>query len=148
VARESFEAALRDEEMPEALEGLSWAVWWQNDAEAVFATREQAFLRYRAKGDVRGAARMALWLAADHLDFRSEAAVANGWHERARRLLNGIEAAPEHGWLALLEGAVALEMDDDPVTGKERGAQAADLDHDSVSSISRRSAWRSRASPS
>lgn len=126
-ARESFEAALRDRETPEALEGLSWAAWWLNDADAVFSTRELAFLRYREAGDVRGAARMALWLAADHLDFRGEAAVANGWRERARRLLSGCDEAPEHGWLALLEGAIALEMNDDPALGKVLGAQAAEL---------------------
>lgn len=126
-ARGSFKAALRDRETPEALEGLSWAVWWLNDADAVFPSRESAFLRYREAGDVRGAARMAVWLAADHLDFRGEVAVANGWRERARRLLDGLDEAPEHGWLAILEGALALEMDDDPVTGRERGAQAAQL---------------------
>lgn len=126
-ARDLFEAALRDGETPEALEGLSWAAWWLNDADAVFSTRELAFLRYREAGDVRGAARMALWLAADHLDFRGEAAVANGWRERARRLLIGCHEAPEHGWLALLEGAIALEMDNDPVAGKELAGQAAEL---------------------
>ena len=40
-ARESFQAALRDRETPEALEGLSWAAWWLNDPEVVFATRKR-----------------------------------------------------------------------------------------------------------
>jgi LuxR family transcriptional regulator, maltose regulon positive regulatory protein len=66
-AREAFQAALRDRETPAALEGLSWAVWWLNDADAVFATRELAFQRYRAEGELRGAVRMALWLSSDHL---------------------------------------------------------------------------------
>ena len=126
-ARESFEAVLRDRDTPEALEGLSWAVWWLNDAEAVFRTRQLAFLRYREEGDGRGAARMALWLAADHLDFRGEAAVASGWLERGRRLLSTQEEAPEHGWLALFEGALALEMHGDPVEARCRGAYAEKL---------------------
>jgi LuxR family transcriptional regulator, maltose regulon positive regulatory protein len=126
-ARESFEAAIRDRESPAALEGLSWAAWWLNDADAVFAARELAFRRYRAAGDLRGAARMALWLASDHLDFRGEAAVASGWRERTRRLLSGLEEGPEHGWLALLEGSLALEVSNDPATGKELGARAAEL---------------------
>jgi hypothetical protein len=98
-----------------------------DDAEVVFATRELAFRRYRAAGELRGAARMALWLASDHLEFRGEAAVANGWRERARRLLSGLEEGPEHGWLALLEGALALEVNNDPAAGKELGARAAEL---------------------
>lgn len=126
-ARESFEAALRERETPEALEGLSWAAWWLNDADTTFATRESAFRLYRKGGDARGAARMAIWLAADYLDFRGEAAVANGWRERARRLLNTLDETPEHGWFALLEGALALEADDDPATGGRLGARAAEL---------------------
>jgi LuxR family transcriptional regulator, maltose regulon positive regulatory protein len=126
-ARESFEAAIRERETAAALEGLSWAAWWLNDADVMFTTRELAFQRYRAEGELRGAARMALWLSSDHLDFRGEAAVANGWRERARRLLSGLEEGPEHGWLALLEGSLALEMNDDPVAGKELGARAAEL---------------------
>ncbi|HEX5881418.1 MAG TPA: hypothetical protein VF468_24340 [Actinomycetota bacterium] len=126
-ARESFQAALRDRETSGALEGLSWAAWWLNDPEVVFATRERAFRRYRAAGELRGAARMALWLSSDHLEFRGEAAVANGWRERARRLLSGLEEGPEHGWLALLEGSLALEVNDDPVAGRELGARAAEL---------------------
>jgi Tfp pilus assembly protein PilF len=38
-----FEDALEDEETPEAFEGLSWATWWLDDAEAVFAARERAY---------------------------------------------------------------------------------------------------------
>jgi len=126
-ARGSFEAAIGDQETPAALEGLRWAAWWLNDADLVFATRELAFRRYRAAGELRGAARMALWLASDHLDFRGEAAVASGWRERARRLLGGLEEGPEHGWFALLEGSLALEVNDDPAAGKEHGARAAEL---------------------
>jgi DNA-binding NarL/FixJ family response regulator len=126
-AREWFEAALHDRETAAALEGLSWAAWWLNDANAVFATREQAFRRYRAEGELRGAARMALWLSADHLEFRGETAVANGWRERARRLLGDLEEGPEHGWLAVLEGSLALEVNNDPAAGRELGARAAAL---------------------
>jgi LuxR family transcriptional regulator, maltose regulon positive regulatory protein len=126
-ARELFQAAVDRRETPEALEGLSWAAWWLNDADAVFATRERAFRRYREAGDPHGAARMALWLASDHLDFRGETALANGWRERARRLLDTLDEAPEHGWLAVLEGSLALEVDNDPAAGKDLGARAAEI---------------------
>jgi hypothetical protein len=79
AARELFAAA----ETPEALEGLSWAAWWLDDEEAVFAAREGSYRLYRERGDAAGAARMATWLAADTLDFRGAWSVASGWLRRA-----------------------------------------------------------------
>jgi LuxR family transcriptional regulator, maltose regulon positive regulatory protein len=106
-ARERFEAALAAEETPEALEGLSWAAWWLDDGEAVFAAREAAYRLYGERGDAAGAARMATWLAADVLDFSGAWSVASGWLRRARRLLDGLAPGPEHGWLAFHEGYLA-----------------------------------------
>jgi ATP/maltotriose-dependent transcriptional regulator MalT len=126
-ARTSLESVVLDHESAEALESLSWAAWWLNDVDVVFDARVRAYRRYRELGSTRGAARMALWLASDYLDFREEAAVANGWRERARRLLSGLDECPEHGWLALFEGALALEMDSDPVTGADRGVRATTI---------------------
>ena len=107
AAREQFEAALAVDESPEALEGLSWAAWWLDDDEAVFAAREHAYRLYRRRGDAAAAARMATWLAVDQLDFRGAWAVANGWLRRAHRLLDPLEPGPEHGWLAFEEGYLA-----------------------------------------
>jgi hypothetical protein len=42
-ARGLFERALDGEETPDAWEGLSWAAWWLDDAEAVFGARECAY---------------------------------------------------------------------------------------------------------
>jgi DNA-binding CsgD family transcriptional regulator len=103
-ARAVFAAAAPD---AEALEGLSWAAWWLDDAKAVFDCREQAYRLYRADGNDAAAARMATWLASDHLDFHGAAAVARGWRRRARRLLEPLEAGPDHGWLAFHEGYAA-----------------------------------------
>jgi LuxR family maltose regulon positive regulatory protein len=102
-----FEEALAEEETPEAFEGLSWAAWWLDDAHAVFRARERAYQLYGKRGDSAGAARMATWLAADELDFNGAAAVASGWLRRAHRLLDPLQRAPEHGWLAFHEGYVA-----------------------------------------
>jgi DNA-binding NarL/FixJ family response regulator len=126
-ARAAFEVALAGGETPEALEGLSWAAWWLNDADVMFEARERAFRRYRQLGDRRGAARIALWLASDHLDFRGEEAIASGWRERARRLLDGLSECPEHGWLALIEGAFALEVAGDPAEARDLGLRAAKI---------------------
>ena len=60
-ARARFEQAAGAEETPEAFEGLSWAAWWLDDAEAVFAARERAYHLYKEAGTCAGAARMATW---------------------------------------------------------------------------------------
>ena len=105
AARAAFEAAA---ETAESLEGLSWAAWWLDDAETVFEARERAFRSYRQAGDAAGAARMATWLAADELDFHGATAVAQGWFQRAHRLLDPLEPGPDHGWLAFHEGYAAF----------------------------------------
>ena len=107
-ARVSFAEALAVEESGEALEGLSWAAWWVDDVEACFDLRERAYRRYREAGDLRGAARLALWLGDDYLEFRGEHAVASGWTQRAARLLEELDPVPEHGWLAVFEAHAAL----------------------------------------
>jgi LuxR family maltose regulon positive regulatory protein len=126
AARERFEAALRTEETPEALEGLSWAAWWLDDADAVFAAREGAYRLYNRRPDPAGAARMATWLAADQLDFFGAWSVASGWLRRAHRLLDALEPGPEHGWLAFHEGYLA-HADGDTETAATLAAQATEL---------------------
>ncbi|MGH3022102.1 MAG: LuxR C-terminal-related transcriptional regulator [Gaiellaceae bacterium] len=126
AARASFRKALADAETPEAFEGLSWAAWWLDEAETVFEARERAYRLYRRSGDPAGAARMATWLAADQLDFHGAWAVASGWFQRARRLLEPLEPGPDHGWLAFHEGYVA-HANGDTAAAREQAAVAAEL---------------------
>jgi DNA-binding CsgD family transcriptional regulator len=107
-ARERFAAASRSEDSGEAWEGLGWAGYWLHDAETTLGARERAFQAYRASDDVRGAGRVAAWLAADFLEFRGDHAVAGGWLERAHRLLDGVPAGADHGWLAVIDGSFEL----------------------------------------
>lgn len=125
-ARACFEAALEEEETPEALEGLSWSAWWLDDAGAVFDARERAYRLYRKRRDAAGAARMATWLAVDHLDFHGALAVASGWLQRAHRLLDPQQPGPEHGWLAFHDGYVA-SMRGEAAKAEELGGYAAEL---------------------
>ena len=111
-ARRHFRKALCAEESPRALEGLSWAAWWLDDAATVFDCRERAYRLYRRRGDPAAAARMATWLASDQLDFHGAAVVAGGWLRRARRLLEPLGTGPDHGWLAFHEGYLALAAGD------------------------------------
>lgn len=126
AARASFTAALKAEESAEALEGLSWAAWWLDDADTVFDARERAHRLYRARSDDASAARMAIWLAADNVDFRGLTAVAGGWLRRARRLLTPLAVQAEHGWLAFHEGYLASVRGDMDVAMKCADA-AADI---------------------
>jgi len=126
AARTAFETAIAAGESPEAHEGLSWAAWWLDDGDAVFAARERAYLLYRRRGDAASAARLATWLAADELDFNGGEAVARGWLRRAHRLLDPLEPGADHGWLAFQDGYVA-HAGGDTETARERAAYAAAL---------------------
>src|SRR3954464_15203622 len=88
AAQAAFTAVIGAREIPEALEGLGLAGWWLDNAEVVFDSRERAYRGYVDRGDRRGAARIAVWLAWDAWAFRGEAAIANGWLQRARTLLD------------------------------------------------------------
>ena len=103
---------------------------------------------YREQDDGLGAARMAVWLAWDTVAFRGEHAVANGWLQRAHRLLEGRPDSTEHAWLALRSGVFALLDDGDPAAraaARRRGG--ADRTARSAPSTTRWSAARSAALP-
>jgi len=126
-ARANFESALAEDTTAEGLEGLSLASWWLDDAVVMFGAREHAYRLYRTRGDRLSAGRIATLLGIDYYQFRGDAAVGNGWFRRAHRLLEGLSPAPEHGWLAIWEGQIALQVGNDPIAARIRGAQAAEL---------------------
>ena len=124
AARVAFERSLKTEETPEALEGLALAAWWLDLADVVFDSRERAYRLYRQQDDVLGAARMAVWLGWDTSAFRGEQAIANGWLQRARRLLKGRPESAEHAWLALRAGLFALLDDSNPEEAEKLASEA------------------------
>jgi DNA-binding CsgD family transcriptional regulator len=126
-ARARFASALAARESGEAFEGLAWTGYCLDDEALTCESRERSFRRYREEGDRASAARVAAWLAADCLEFRGQAAVASGWLQRARRLLEGLEPGPDHGWLALHEGSIALDVEEDTATARRLGVEAAEL---------------------
>lgn len=126
-ARTHLTASVAKGESPEALEDLGLAAWWLDEPTLTFDARERAYVLYREHGDQRGAARVAIWLVWDYLAFRGDFAVASGWLERARRLLNGKHATPEYGWLLIREAEVALFRRHDPSAAIASAARAAKL---------------------
>src|SRR6185295_4578377 len=88
AAKRAFETALANDETAEALEGLGLAAWWLDLADLVFDSRERAYRLYREQGESAAAARVAVWLGWDSAAFRGDHAIASGWLQRARRLLD------------------------------------------------------------
>ena len=115
-----------------------------------WATATRAWTHGRARsapivrrGDPRSAARAAAWLAYDTVVFRGDDAVAQGWFGHAHRLLADGDDGEEHGWLAFLEGEVALVAHGDTgASGRARGAGAGGRPAHRASWIWR--CWRSR----
>lgn len=122
-----FDTARHSNESPEVLEGLGMAAWWLDNAALTFDAREQAYRLYSQQGDSRGAARMAIYLGFDYYSFRGEYAIANGWFQRAHRLLETTDLGPEQGLLAIYEGYLALMLHNDIATARKLGAEAAAL---------------------
>src|SRR5688572_8936696 len=126
-ARQAFEAALAQQETPEALEGLGTAAAWLDDGSVLFEAREDAYRLYLERDDRRSAARVAIGLARDYFTFRGELAIANGWLQRAHRLLEGLEPSSEFGWLAICEAHLALWTEYDAPTVHRLCIQASSL---------------------
>lgn len=125
-ARAHFEAALAVGETPEALEGLGMAAWWLGEGATTFDARERAYQLYRARRDVCGAARLAAALAIDHCTFRGAAVVAQGWAQRAERLLQG-KAGAERCLLRIAQAHLALMIEHKPDAAHGLAAEARAL---------------------
>jgi LuxR family transcriptional regulator, maltose regulon positive regulatory protein len=126
-ARASFQESLLEGETPEALEGMGWAGQMLNEDRLTFDARERAYRLYLERGEQGSAARVAAWLAADHLLFRGEPAVANGWLQRAHSLIDDVEPGVNHGWLAIHEGHIAVALDEDTTKARQLAARAVEL---------------------
>jgi LuxR family maltose regulon positive regulatory protein len=126
-AQAAFEKSLSEGETPEALEGMGWVGHMLNTDKLTFDARERAFRLYLERGDKGDAARIAAYLAADHLLFRGEPAVANGWLQRAHSLIDGLEPGVDHGWLAIHEGHIAVALDEDTAKARQLAARAIEL---------------------
>lgn len=124
TARAAFEELLGVRESPEALEALGEASWWLADVVVTFAARERAFRLFRDQNNLAGAARVATVIANDYFAFRGDYAMARAWRQRAHRLLQGLEAPAERGWLAVAEAHCTLEADRAPVSAQAWSEQA------------------------
>jgi DNA-binding CsgD family transcriptional regulator len=111
AARDAFASAVAADPSPEALDGLGRTLWWLGDVDGAIEHRERAYAILRKAGKSAAAARIALWLAREYLEAVGNQPASNGWIARAEGLLRDTEPGPEHGWLALTRGGLALDPD-------------------------------------
>src|SRR5690242_16976698 len=120
-ARAAFESS---EPTPEVLAGLGTAARGLFDGDAALDAHERGFRLALETGEAAVAARIALELVIDCLNFRGPAE-ASGWLERAARLLEGVPLGELHGMLAYERANLALLIEHDP--GKARAIAGAML---------------------
>jgi DNA-binding CsgD family transcriptional regulator len=125
TARELYETLARETNTPEAWAGLAEAAWLQQDSRLMIDARLAAYRLHRERGNDVAAARMAIALGNDFLDFRGDAAVANGWFKYARRLLKPLPPSADHARLNVWEARLAI-------IGKQDTAEGARLAEESL----------------
>ena len=124
TARELYEVLARETNAPEAWARLAEAAWLQQDSRVMIGARLTAYRLHRERGNDVDAARMAIALGNDFLDFRGDAAVANGWFKYARRLLKPLPPSAEHAWLNAWEARLALIGRQDTAEGARLAEEA------------------------
>lgn len=93
--------------------------------ETCVGSRETAYRRHRELGDSLGAARAAASLALESLLVGYGEAVALGWWTRAESLLDGLNESAEHGWHAVREAELAMDVGHDPDRALSAGIRAS-----------------------
>jgi class 3 adenylate cyclase len=90
---------------------LAQAAWWTGRLEEALALRERAYAAYMKEGDKKAAALIALTLADDY-GLKAAVSVANGWLQRAERLLEDDGETTAHAHLELARSFRAQRMGD------------------------------------
>lgn len=89
------------------LQRWAHAAQCMGEPQQAFPALERAVAAYAVRGSRRHAAWAAILCAHLRVEW-GEYPVANGWVQRAERLLDGLPTAREHGYLALLRARLAL----------------------------------------
>ncbi len=93
------QADARGELDPPGLTLLADAAWWTGQLPLAIEARERAYAAATRAGDVETAVAAAIVLSRENL-LRNAHSVANGWLNRAERLLADMPENIGHGWLA------------------------------------------------
>ena len=125
AAQESYEAEIAAGAGGEAHQQLAVALLWQNKLEPAVRAMEQAYVRFRRRGDYGRAAWAALWLGGQYLRLKGNRAVAGGWIARCERLLAKAEPSAEVGRVILMRALAT----NDPAETERAAAQAMEIAH-------------------
>lgn len=109
TARERFRAAR--EPAAADLAGLATACWWLGLIDEFVVVTEEVHQRRRQAGELAGAAMAALEIGFSEV-VRGRQDVGAGWLARARRLLEEVPEAAEHGYLLALDADWATQAGD------------------------------------
>ena len=122
-ARDSLQAALRQEETAEGLAGLADALWWLGEIQEAVGNRERAYAAFRRRPDPMNAALIAVRLCVDHRANFGNPTASAGWLARAARLVGEFGLEPLRGWILLLEAYDG----DDPTQGETKARESLEL---------------------
>lgn len=89
------------------LYALSNCAWWLGDLDTALQAQQEAYQLYLDNGQPGMAAMVALDVGYT-LTLRGDTAPGSGWMSRARRLLQDLPEAPEHGYLTYIDFEVAF----------------------------------------
>lgn len=122
-AKQYFEQALMESDSPEARDGLRLALWWLNDIGGSHEQCTQAYLGYKANGNLARAARLAAWLAREQVFFRANVSAMNGWFARALRLRDEMSECAETGWVNIYHASMTAS----PAGQEKAGMEAIEI---------------------
>lgn len=122
-AKQYFEQALMESDSPEARDGLRLALWWLNDIGGSHEQCTQAYLGYKANGNLARAARLAAWLAREQVFFRANVSAMNGWFARALRLRDEMSECAETGWVNIYQASMTAS----PAGQEKAGMEAIEI---------------------
>lgn len=111
-ARERFEAALTQAELPEAHDGLGIALWWANNVEESHVHRAIAYRGFKQRGDYSRAALIAIWLGREQVFLHANSSAMKGWFARAARLLDRVGPCLEQAWFSLFRASMLAPPED------------------------------------
>ncbi|HEV2777146.1 MAG TPA: LuxR C-terminal-related transcriptional regulator [Solirubrobacteraceae bacterium] len=111
AARTAFAAALAEDEMPDALDGLGLALWFLGDVKDGISARERAFEGYAVARRCDEAARIGIWVSHQHL-IAGRASAARGWLARAERAVEGAGPCVGQGWVAVERARHAASVEE------------------------------------
>ncbi|HET7304589.1 MAG TPA: helix-turn-helix transcriptional regulator, partial [Segeticoccus sp.] len=123
AARERLTCARATGELDLAdLDRLGRATWWLGDGAAEMSISETIYGRLLEEGNLRDAARRATMLCLAW-GTRGDFSVAQGWLNRARRLVEQLPRGPERGYLTYVEAALVLEVEGDSLPAETAAAE-------------------------